>query len=45
MAPKAFEFVPVQEWSHIWTDEELFAKYGLDEAEMADICNSIPEME
>lgn len=45
MAPKAFEFVPVQEWSHIWTDEELFAEYVLDEAEMADICNSIPEME
>lgn len=45
MAPKAFEFVPVQDWNHIWTDKELFAKYGLDEAEISDICNSIPEME
>lgn len=45
MAPKAFEFVPVQDWSHAWTDEELFAKYGLDESEIDDVCSSIPGME
>ena len=45
MAPKAFEFVPVQDWSHAWTDEELFEKYGLDESEIDDVCSSIPGME
>ena len=24
-----FQFVPLQDWSHIWTDEDLYNKYGL----------------
>ena len=26
---KVYQFVPVQDFSHPWTDEELFSKYGL----------------
>jgi site-specific DNA-methyltransferase (adenine-specific) len=44
MAPKAFEFVPVQDWSKPWSDEVLFEKYGLSEAEIEAILNAIPEM-
>lgn len=28
-----FQFVPQQDWRRTWTDEELFDKYGLNEAE------------
>ena len=44
MAPKAFEFVPVQDWSKPWSDDVLFEKYGLSEAEIEAILNAIPEM-
>lgn len=45
MAPKAFEFVPLQSFDQAWTDELLFEKYGLNEGEISAICNTIPEME
>lgn len=44
MAPKAFQFVPVQDWARPWTDEVLFKKYGLNKDEIEAICDSIPEM-
>lgn len=30
-----FKFVPVQDWSHPWTDEMLYEKYGLTEEEVS----------
>lgn len=45
MAPKAFEFVPIQDFSKTWTDEELFKKYSLDSDEISAIESSIPEMD
>ena len=45
MAPKAFEFVPIQDWTKCWNDALLFEKYGLSKAEIDAICDLIPEME
>lgn len=44
MAPKSFEFVPVQDFSTEWTDEALYKKYGLTQDEIDAIENTIPEM-
>lgn len=44
-APKSFEFVPIQEWTKPWTDEELFEKYGLSDDEANAIVGAIPEMD
>jgi hypothetical protein len=30
-----YTFVPTQDWTKTWTDEELFAKYGITEEEIA----------
>jgi hypothetical protein len=32
---KVYTFVPTQEWTKQWTDKDLYAKYGLTEAEIA----------
>ncbi|QAY73519.1 restriction endonuclease [Agromyces protaetiae] len=32
---KVYAFVPTQDWTKEWTDEELYAKYGLSEDEIA----------
>lgn len=32
---KVYTFVPTQDWSKPWTDQELYEKYGLSEAEIA----------
>ena len=40
-----FAFVPVQDWSKPWTDEELYAKYGITEDEIAFIDSMIRPME
>ena len=40
-----FAFVPVQDYSKSWTDEELYAKYGLTEEEIAFIKSMIRPME
>lgn len=32
---KVYTFVPVQDWTKPWTDAELYAKYGLNDAEIA----------
>ncbi len=42
MAPKAYDFVPIQDFQHAWTDEELYKKYNLSESEIALIEFSIP---
>ena len=41
-APKAFDFVPMQDFSYDWTDEALYKKYGLLESEIALIESTIP---
>lgn len=40
-----FAFVPVQDFSKPWTDDELYAKYGLTEEEIAFIESMIRPME
>jgi len=32
---KVYTFVPTQEWNRKWTDDELYAKYGITESEIA----------
>lgn len=32
---KVYTFVPTQEWTRKWTDEELYSKYGISESEIA----------
>lgn len=41
----AYRLVPLQDFSHPWTDEMLYAKYGLDENEIAFIESMIRPME
>ena len=46
MAPaKVYQFVPLQDFSHPWTDEMLYEKYGLDKDEIAFIESMIRPME
>ena len=40
-----YSFVPLQDFSKPWTDEELYAKYGLTEEEIAFIESMIKPME
>jgi methylase of polypeptide subunit release factors len=32
---KVYSFVPTQEWTRRWTDEDLYAKYGISASEIA----------
>ena len=32
---KVYSFVPTQKWAKRWTDEDLYAKYGLSASEIA----------
>ena len=41
----SFSFVPLQDFSHPWTDEMLYEKYGLDDNEIAFIESMIRPME
>ena len=40
-----YQFVPLQDFSEPWTDEKLYAKYGLDEKEITFIESMIRPME
>lgn len=40
-----YQFVPMQDFSKPWTDEELYKKYGLTEDEIAFIDSMIRPME
>jgi hypothetical protein len=31
---KVYTFVPKQEWNRLWTDEDLYTKYGISESEI-----------
>jgi len=39
-----YEWVPQQSWDREWTDEELYAKYGINEEDQAYIARMIKEM-
>ena len=41
----SFSFVPIQDFSKPWTDEELYEKYGLTDEEIAFIESMIKPME
>ena len=45
ISKSVFAFVPLQDFSHPWTDEMLYEKYGLDEEEIAFIESMIRPME
>ena len=45
ISKEKFAFVPLQDFSKPWTDEELYAKYGLTEEEIAFIESMIKPME
>lgn len=32
---KVYTFVPTQKWTKLWTDKDLYAKYGISESEIA----------
>lgn len=42
---RVYEFVPMQDFSKPWTDEELYAKYGLTDEEINFIESMIKPME
>jgi site-specific DNA-methyltransferase (adenine-specific) len=45
MAPKAYGFVPMQDFSEPWTDEKLYKKYGITKDEQGFIESMISPME
>lgn len=42
---KVYTFVPTQEWTKVWTDEDLYAKYDISESEIAFIEKLVRPME
>ena len=42
---KVYTFVPTQDWSSAWTDEALYAKYGLTDEEIAFVEQVVRPME
>jgi site-specific DNA-methyltransferase (adenine-specific) len=45
ISKEKFQFIPVENWDEEWTDEKLYAKYGLNEEEIAFIESMIRPME
>ena len=41
VSARTFDLVPIQEFSHPWTDKELYKKYGLSDEEIAFIESNI----
>lgn len=42
---KVYAFVPTQEWTKTWTDEDLYRKYGISASEIAFIEQVVRPME
>ena len=42
---KVYSFVPIQDWTRLWTDEDLYAKYGISVSETAFIEKFIRPMD
>jgi len=45
VSSKVYQFIPIQNFSEPWTDEKLYAKYGLTEEEIAFIDSMIRPMD
>ncbi len=45
ISKEKFQFIPIQDFSRAWTDEELYAKYGLTQEEIEFIETIIKPME
>jgi site-specific DNA-methyltransferase (adenine-specific) len=45
MSKSSYKYLPIQDFSKPWNDEELYAKYGLTEEEIAFIESMIRPME
>ena len=45
ISQESFQSIPLQDFSHPWTDEMLYKKYGLDDKEIAFIESMIKPME
>lgn len=45
MTKKVYTFVPRQDWSKAWTDEDLYAKYDLSTDEIAFVEQVVRPME
>jgi site-specific DNA-methyltransferase (adenine-specific) len=45
ISKSVYSFVPLQDFSKSWTDEELYKKYGLNEQEIAFIEKMIRPMD
>lgn len=45
LSPSAYEFVPLQDFSRQWTDQDLYKKYDLSEDEIVYIENSMKPMD
>jgi len=39
--PKVYRLIPIQAWDRIWTDDELYKKYGFTEDEIRHIENTV----
>ncbi|MFA6845437.1 MAG: hypothetical protein WCR02_06900, partial [Sphaerochaetaceae bacterium] len=44
LSPEAYSYVPIQDFSKPWTDEELYDKYGLSQEEIDFIDSMIKPM-
>jgi site-specific DNA-methyltransferase (adenine-specific) len=42
---KVYTFVPTQEWTKLWTDADLYEKYGISESEVEFIEKFVRPME
>lgn len=42
---KVYTFVPTQPWDRVWTDADLYAKYGVTDDEIAFIESIVRPME
>jgi site-specific DNA-methyltransferase (adenine-specific) len=42
---ESYQFVPIQDFNEVWTDEKLYKKYGLTKDEIAFIESMIRPME
>jgi len=42
---KVYTFVPTQTWTKLWTDEDLYAKYGISQSEIEFIEKVVRPME
>lgn len=45
MPPKAYAFVPIQDFNQSWSDEKLYKKYGISDDEIAFIESMIRPMD